>query len=85
MQKAKQMFCVLMTAMSLNLCAHESGFDPSKVQKFYVEAQNIQFNGAEIYIWNGIDWLAVDAIYTDSTGLYYEMYQFIDPIIEDLR
>jgi hypothetical protein len=80
MQKTKQVLCVLLMAMSLNLCAAES-----KVQKHYVQASEIQFNGAEIYAWNGTGWMAVDAIFTDGTGLYYEMYQFIDPIIEDLQ
>ena len=72
----------LLIAMGLAVSAQASHCDPSRVQKVYVNAEDIQFRGADIYVWNGQGWFPVDGILTDGIGLYYELYRFIDPIIE---
>lgn len=82
MRKIKQTLLLIATAVGLTFFAHSENFYSHHSEKFYVSSEDVQLENGCIFVWDGSAWIEVDAIYTDTVGLYYERYTIIEPAFD---
>ncbi|MBS0604526.1 MAG: hypothetical protein JSS60_05750 [Verrucomicrobia bacterium] len=82
MKKIKAILLCMIAAAALTGSVQAGTYNYYNTQKIYVNPDDILILSTGIQVWNGYGFFPVDAIFHDGAGLYYELPQFIDPILD---